>query len=131
MTEQNRDNIRAFLLHMHEGIEATPGVLQQPRRPTMPNPYRCWCEWLGKNPYQPTPIQYTEKWREKQLEDARYHAYLEGRKLPTESELTALLKTIPLAIYWHWEREEQQMHVEPLNLEDVSRAILTYLEART
>lgn len=39
MGKEERENIRAFLLHMHKGIETTPGVLQQPmKRKPMTDP---------------------------------------------------------------------------------------------
>lgn len=51
-------------------------------QPEPVNPYRCWCEFERS-------IKQVDLFlsAEHKLEDAKHHAYAEGRKLPTELEL--------------------------------------------
>ncbi len=84
----------------------------------MPNPYRCWCEWLKR----PSSLSMKDK---RQLEDAKHHAYLEGvaSKLPTESELYQAL--LQAGRNYSGGKGQKQSRVEY-----EAEYLLTYLEER-
>lgn len=91
----------------------------------MPNPYRCWCEWLKERnrmdePNRPELCLLSEQI----VEDAKHHVYLECEakykgyvKLPTEQGLVEWLRE------HHMYAKGYAMSVQ--DAEDLARALIT------